>query len=42
MYGAPENVYGENIGFLDLSDAKEILGYKPDVNMMSYRHKFDE
>jgi uronate dehydrogenase len=41
-YGASENVYGENSGFLDLSDAKEILGYKPEVNMMSFRHKFDE
>ena len=41
-YGASENVFEEHVGFLDLSDAKEILGYKPEVNMMSFRHKFDE
>lgn len=39
-YGASENVHGEHVGFLDLSDAKRILGYKPEVNMMSFRHKF--
>ena len=41
-YGSSENTHGEHVGFLDLSDAKEILGYKPEVNMMSFRHKFEE
>ena len=40
-YAASENVFGEHTGFLDLTQAKEILGYKPEVNMMSFRSKFD-
>lgn len=41
-YGASENVHGEHVGFLDLTQAREILGYKPEVNMMSFRHKFED
>ena len=39
-YGASENVYGGHTGFLDLSVAKEVLGYEPEVNMMSFRSRF--
>ncbi len=39
-YGASENVDGGHTGFLDLSVAKEVLGYEPEVNMMSFRSRF--
>ena len=41
-YGASENVHEGHAGFLDLSVAREILGYKPEVNVMRHRHKFVE
>ncbi|AWT60947.1 MAG: Uronate dehydrogenase [Candidatus Moanabacter tarae] len=36
VYGASDNVHEERKGFLDLSIAKEVLGYKPKVNIMSF------
>ena len=39
-YGASENVHGGHLGFLDLTNAKQFLGYKPKVNMMSFRNRF--
>ena len=39
-YGASDNVYGEYDGLLDLTSAKEVLGYKPIHNMMKYRDQF--
>ena len=41
-YGASENVHEGHTGFLDLSVAKEILGYKPQVNVMRFRKRFVE
>jgi len=41
-YGASDNVYGEHEGFLDLTSAKEVLGYKPHDNIMQYRDRFVE
>ena len=38
-YGASENVFEGHVGFLDLSRAREVLGYRPQVNMMSYRDR---
>ena len=40
-YGASDNVYGEHDGLLDLTSAKEVLGYKPIHNMMKYRDQFE-
>lgn len=39
-YGASDNVHGEHEGLLDLTSAKEVLGYKPHHNMMQYRDRF--
>ena len=39
-YGASDNVHDGHVGFLDLSDAKRVLGYEPEVNAMSYRSRF--
>ena len=39
-YGASDNVFGEHEGLLDLTSAKEVLGYKPRDNMMQYRGRF--
>ena len=39
VYGASDNVHEDREGFLDLSVAKEILGYKPEINIMSFRDR---
>lgn len=39
-YGTSENTYDGNIGFLDISIAKQELGYRPQVNVMSFRDRF--
>jgi hypothetical protein len=39
-YGASDNVYGGHEGLLDLTSAKEVLGYKPHDNIMQYRDHF--
>ena len=39
-YGASDNVYGGHEGLLDLTSAKEVLGYKPHDNIMQYRDRF--
>ena len=39
-YGASENIHDGHVGFLDLTNAKQFLAYKPQVNMMSFRNRF--
>ena len=39
-YGASDNEHDGHVGFLDLTNAKQFLGYKPQVNMMSFRNRF--
>ena len=40
-YGASENIHDGYTGFLDISIAKKELGYKPEVNVMSFRSRFE-
>ncbi len=39
VYGASDNMHEGREGFLDLSVAKEVLGYKPKINIMSFRDR---
>jgi len=39
-YGPSDNVHNGHTGFLDISIAKEVLGYQPQVNVMSFRNRF--
>ena len=41
-YGASDNVHDGHVGFLALTVAKEVLGYRPKVNVMSFRTRFVE
>ena len=40
VYGTSDNAYDGHVGFLDISGAKEVLGYRPTVNVMSHRERF--
>ena len=39
-YGTSENVWEGHTGFLDISVAREVLGYRPQVNVQSHRGRF--
>ena len=39
-YGASDNVHGNHEGLLDLTSAKEVLGYQPRDNIMQHRDRF--
>ena len=40
-YGTSGNNAGEHRGFLDISPAIKVLGYRPQDNCMQHRHRFD-